>query len=131
MAIWKRKHSPKSRSLYRKYIFKGKFNPYNPTNELLNELREWVTPSIRHIQERDRGLRLSTISMELLEYLAFDCVGISAHIQLLSAIQYYIKFAEDEDVTKEDVYIEITDMESCGLIPEIMAKYLRDELEIV
>jgi hypothetical protein len=118
------KHNPKSRLLYRKYVKEGRFNPYDPSSELREELRAWKLPSSNYIKKEFRGTSLWLMGYDTASYVAFEAIMGKPEIRLLACMRYYIELAKDEEVTRQDLFDEITNIKECGFIPKIDAKYL-------
>ena len=126
----KKRQNPKSRLLYRKWIVEYKFDPYNPSRELLTELYEWKIPCSRYVAKEFRGELIARLTGETASYIAFESIMGSPEIRLLAALRYYIYLAGDEEVSKQDMYSEITNLKECGIIAEINAIHLKDKWSV-
>ena len=116
--------NPKSKILFRKWIIEDKFDPYNPSQKLLQELDEWTTPSSDYIKKDCRGLRIGQLTEEVASYVAFEAYMGRPEIRLMAAIRYFILMAKDVDYTRQEIYDAITERDM-GIIPEISAGHLK------
>ena len=116
--------NPKYKLLFRKWIIDDKFDPYNPSQKLLDELDQWKTPSSNYIKKDCQGLSIGQLTEEVASYVAFEAYIGRPEIRLMAAIRYFILMTKDVDYSRQDVYDAITDREM-GIIPEISADYLK------
>lgn len=123
----KKRRNPRSKKIYREFIVDDKFDPFNPSDKLEEELHGWKLPSSRYIAKEFRGKSIGSLNVEVASYIAFEAVMGSPEIRLLAGIRYYILFAQDEDVSKQEVYDEIIDLSDFGIIAEINAKHLKEK----
>ena len=93
--------TPKGRIFYNRYV--KDFDPYNPKESLLKELREWKTPSSGYISPARRGIIMSQMDAETASYIGYEARMGLEEIRILAKIRYFILLASDEDVTKDEV----------------------------
>lgn len=124
--------NPKSIRLYKKWVIKDKFNPYKPSEELENELFEWILPNSDYIGKEFRGMPIGKIDAGTASYIAFEARMGKPELRLMAKIRYYILDAQDSETTKQELYDSMTgvDGEIFKLIPSINADYLKKEWEI-
>jgi len=118
-------HSPRSRRILKKYVIDAKYNPYTPSKEIRDELREWALPSSGYIKKDIRGKYIYQLEHDELEYVAFAMWRGKAEIKLIARMIYFINYANDEDITKENMYEDITDLDNEGFIPRMFAEHLK------
>lgn len=98
----KRKYkTPKGKLFYNKFV--KDFDPYNPSEQLLSELRGWRTPKSGYISPAKRDISLGTMDFETSEYIAYTARMGSEDIRTLAKLRYFILLAMDEDITKSEV----------------------------
>ena len=120
-------HSPRSRRILKNFIIRDKFNPYAPSAAVIKEISEWALPSSGYVKKDIRGQRICLLESDELEYVAFAMCRGTSEIKLIARMQYFIKYAIDEEITKQELYEDITDLDKEGFIPSMFAEHLRVE----
>jgi len=117
-------HSPKSRRILKKFIINGKYNPYNPSTEIIKEINEWALPNSGYIKKDIRGKFIHQLEPDELEYVAFSMWRGTSEIKLIARMLYFIRYSGDEEVSRQDLYEDITDLDNEGFIPKMFATHL-------
>ena len=120
-------HNPRSRRILKKFVIEGKYNPYKPSKELVKELNEWALPSSGYIKKDIRGNSISRLEPDELAYVAFAMWRGLPEIKLIARMLYFINYATDEEITRQELYEDITDLDNEGFIPKMFAEHLKAE----
>ena len=120
-------HSPRSRRLLKKFVICGKYNPYNPSAEILKEINEWALPSSNYIKKDIKGKLIYTLEPDELYYVAFSMIRGLPEIKLIARMLYFIRYSADEEISEQDLYEDITDLDNEGFIPKMFAEHLNPD----
>jgi len=127
----KKKNTVVSRRLYRKYIIEQKFNPYNPSKELMEEIDSWSVPSVAYIHKQIRGKKLTEIDDDQLFYVAQEMERGLPEVKLIAKMLYAIKYYTDlDEISREEMYEELTDKNESGFISEMYLEHLKPKTKI-
>lgn len=121
-----KKQSLISRNIYKKFIIEEKFDPYNPSDKLMLFLNDVRLPSSCYLKNAIRGKRICDIEADELFYVAYEMIRGLPELRLSARMLYTIKYYTDESqVTRQELYDEITSEEEQGYISEIYVGHLK------
>ena len=120
-------HNPRSRRILKRFVIDGKYNPYNPSAEILKEINEWALPSSNYIKKDIKGKYIYTLEPDELCYVAFSMIRGLPEIKLIARMLYFIRYATDEEISKKDLYEDITDLDNEGFVPKMFASHLEPD----
>jgi len=108
--------TPKGKLFYLKYI--KDFNPYNPSDKLLNVLDTRTVSKSSYITPDLRGKKFSEITIENAEYIAYKAKMGTEDSRILAELKYFIELTKDDELTKDEVMSLLIDDE-VGLIIKV------------
>lgn len=106
----KKTNSPRVK-LMRKRLTKD-FNPFNPTDELVAEVRKITLPKSNYIGTAMRGKTFKELTLEQLEYYAFDLKQGDEKNKFVAKLYYFYrltKVMDEEGLTREDIMEMVDD----------------------
>lgn len=106
----KKTNSPRVKLMMKKLA--NGFNPFNPTVELANEVKRITLPSSGYLGKAMRGKTLKELTLEQLEYYAFDLKQGDEKNKFVAKLYYFYrltKVMEDEGLTRADIMEMVDD----------------------
>ena len=106
----KKTNSPRARLMRRKLL--DGFNPFKPTDLLKVEVNDIVLPQSKYLGTAMRGKALKELTLEQLEYYAFDLKQGDEKAKLIAKLYYFVrltKVMEEERLTREDIMEMVND----------------------
>jgi len=101
----KKYKSPNGRVYYRRYV--PTFNPYNPSEQLVSELKEHHLPNSNYIKKTARGMSMNDMDLDTAYFIAYEARMGREEIRLLATLKYFILNAQEEILTKEEMKHEL------------------------
>jgi hypothetical protein len=115
--------------IYKRFIIEQKFDPYNPSEELMDELSKWQVPTVNYISSKIHGKRFVDLDQERLYYVAFEMVRGLPEYKLVAKLLYTIKYyTNKDDINSLELYNEITGED--GFISAMYMEHMREEAEL-
>ena len=103
MAKQNNKLNPRARLFHRKYIVG--YNPKNPSNDLMELIRNTTLPKSGYLNTTMRGKPITELTIDELEYVGFDLRNGQDKLKMMCKLYYFIKLhtmLDTEGISEED-----------------------------
>ena len=101
--------NPRAKNIKRKLFLD--LDVKNPSEETMNYLKDTKLPKSGYLNTGTRGKLLTALTLDQLEYIAFNCKQCTDFVKLKSLVAYFIKLYQhlsENDFTEEE-YDEMID----------------------
>ena len=98
-----RKRSPRTKLFIKKYI--EEFNPKNPSIEVMELFNNTKLPSSSYLNTSTRGKNINELSLDQLEYVAYNLKNGSEKMKLICRLRFLCKLyndREEEGITEKE-----------------------------
>ncbi len=111
--------TPRGRIFKAKYL--SEYNPYNPSVTLLEEFENTFLPKSGYLNKNTRGKPLSELTLDQLEWVAFELENGSEKLRFLAKLDFYIRLVQDgiEQSIMESEMETVFEMEAVHILSNI------------
>jgi len=93
--------TPKGKLFYKRYV--ENFDPYNPSEVLVEKLNKEVVPNSSYITKNMRGISFNELTIDGASYIGYEAKMGTEDKRLLAKLKYFIELAKDETIEKEEI----------------------------